>query len=289
MALGVGEVITGYILGIAVDATHPLKKWGALQFTEKILEVLGVTEIAAALTGIIIESGWRLQMEYFFNYNVQPRRVDEGTSLTAVYYGARSLQQYQTDLQYEGFNDEAIAAKVATMFRPIPNIILNTMFDEGLLSDDQVQAQLAKRGFDPSDLATLSQALENKKLTSYQSTAASLVFNYFKDGMVDIPTAQGILASFNIPINQVNWILTLANYEYKYEQFTKLVTYVQDEFAKNIISASEAVDMLVALGMEVDRATVLIATKGLTQAPPPPASTRAQILQDALSLVVNVS
>ena len=81
----------------------------------------------------------------------------------------------------------------------------------------------------------------------------------------------------------------MANYEFKYEQFQKLVVYVQDEFTKDLLSAEDAVNALVALGMDVNRATVLIATKGITQAPPPPASTRAAILQDALSLVVTVS
>jgi hypothetical protein len=289
LGLGVGATISGHVIGMSVDATHPLKKWGVQNLMQETLNVLGISAIAGSMYGIIVSCGWGAQLKYFFNYATQPMRLDENGSAQGVFYGVRTIDQYAEDLRYEGYNDDAINTKKATMFKPLPRLIMQTMFEEGLIDDASMQTEIMKTGYDPSQSQIITQAIENKKLVSYQDTVKSLVFSYFKDGFTDVNTAKQICAAFNIPQNQVQWILTLANYEFKYEQYQKLVVWIQNEFAKNIIDAEAAVNMLVALGMTIDRATVLIATKGLTQAPPPPASTRSQILQDALSLVVNVS
>ena len=289
LGLGAGATIGGHLIGIAVDATHPLKKWGVQTLVQETLNVLGVTTLAGAMYGIIVSSGWGEQLHHFFNYNLQPKFIDSGSSAIAVYYGNRSVEQYREDLRYEGFNDDAINAKVSTLYNPLPRLIMQTMFQEGLIDDDTIRTEILKSGYDPAQAGTIVQALQNRNLVSYQDTVKSLIFSYFKDGFTDVNTAKAICSAFNIPSNQVQWILTLANYEFKYEQYQKLVTYVIDLFAKQELSAADAVDALISLGMDKDRADVLVATKGITQAPTLPATNRAQILQDALSLVVNVS
>jgi hypothetical protein len=287
--IGIGTFVAGEIAALVVEAVYPTKHWGIPEALHKGLEYLGIAEITASLYGIVVESGWRVQLQYYFQYQLQYRRPDPATSIRALWYGVRTEGQVREDLRYEGYSNDFIDAAIKTAYKPLPPFILEKLIELQVVDDAFATRQLLKEGFDPADASSLLKAFQNLSLQGYQANAKSIVFAMFKDGFLDTGTATKILGTFAVPSDQQKWILTLANYQFRYEQQQKLTTLILDQYGKDIISADQAVSSLTALGMDPTRATILVKTKGITSGAAATKAQKAEILQQAIALPLSVS
>jgi hypothetical protein len=277
-ALGIAEIglvtfATGEIATLTLEALYPTKHLGLPEAFHKGIDFLGITEVSAALYGVIVESGWSTQLQNYFNYQLQPRRIDEQTALTSVYYGTKSLAQYQDDLRWNGFNDSAIADKTATAFQPINARILVSLVEDNLVDDAFVLDQLRQQGFDPSQVGNILKALQYRTLKPFEVTAKSIVFTMFKDGLLDQSTASNILSAFGTPKPQQDYIFLLGRYQFSYEQKLLIRTYYIDLVKKAQLAPADAIDNITALGFGRDRASVLVQIALATSLP---ALTKAQ-------------
>lgn len=282
--VGLADFLVGEVAALAVEEIQPLKHQGIPEAFHKGLELIGVTEVAAAMYGIIVESGWGQQLRYYFNYNIQPRKIDIATAKTAVWYGVRDLGQFQEDLRYEGFNQDAIDAYTKTLYRPMSAFILEKLIELQVVDNAFALKQLNMSGFSPEDSASLLKAFQNLSLNAFQANAKSIIFQLYKDGFIDESTANTIMTVFAVPKDQQAWILQMAKYQFAYEQKLELRTLIIDEVKKGIITPDDAVNALIGIGMNEDRAKVLVEIAGITTAAALTKAEKAQVLQETLAI-----
>ncbi len=287
--VGLIALISGEVIGLAVEAVYPTKHWGIPEAIRHGLEYTGVLSIMASLYEIIIHSSYGTLMQYYFNYNIQPRRIDIDRAIRAVWFNVLSIDDLKTELRYEGYSNDAIQAIVSSIYRPMSPFILERLAELQVVSDDFVLKQLLREGFDPADVKDMLIGFKNLALQGFQSSAKSMIFSMYKDGFINADLAQKIMQVFAVPAEQQKWILTLANYQFKYEQQQLLKEYILDAIPKAVLSPDAAVSALVAIGMDKTRAEILVKIKGITTAPPPPKSVRENILKEALAIPLEVS
>lgn len=281
---GVLTLAVGETAALIAEAVYPTKHLGITEALHKAMDMVGITEVAGSLYTIIISAGFEQQLRYFFNYGIQPRKIDPATSGRAVWYGERSLEQYSTDLRYDGFNEDSIAAYSKVLYRPMPVFFLEKLIELQLIDNEFGIEQLSKSGLSPSDATKVLAGFQNLALNSFQNNAKSLIFTLYKDGFMDVSTGTAIMNAFTVPKVQQQWIFTMANYQFNYEQKIQIRTLIIDEFKKGILNAVDAVTALTGIGMNVDRAKVLVEIAGVTTAAALTKAEKAKVLQEALSL-----
>jgi hypothetical protein len=279
--------VVGTLIAEAIGLIADAAAWGDTLMIPTVidtaLEVTGLKAVTAAYYGAIINCALGENLKYFWNDKIQPKFMGEDTAERSLYYGQLSMIDYRRQLKWEGYNPDAIDAKAYTVYKPMPNRTLTRLIDENLIDDSTVLRELAKEGFDPSEIPVLAKALEGHKLISFQDNAKSLVYQWFRDGFLDKGVGTNILNAFSVPANQIGWIFTIANFEFTFQQQMKLTVMIIDEFKKGVLDYKDSLSMLVTLGMNNNRAVVLLKIAALQVAPPLPPSTRAQLLTEAFT------
>lgn len=287
--IGLGTLISGELAAIGLEALYPTKHLGITEAFHKGIEVLGIGEVTAGLYGLIVKSGFSVRLEQYFNFNLQPHKISAGLAATAVHYQVRTIADYQTALQYEGFDNDAISAAVATIYKPLAPRFLVKLLDDEVFNDDFYTQQLMQSGLDPKYVPQLLQSFQIMHLKSFASTAKTQIFTNYKDGLIDEATATNILKVFGTPQDQIGWILQLANIQYVTEQKVLIKDEIVAEVKKTKIDPGAAVAELINIGYDAKRAAVIIKLAAIQAAPTPSKADRQALADEVLNIPLAVS
>lgn len=280
MGAGAYMGITGAVK--VLENLHPFHELNIQEYTDKIMEMFAVDAIPSKFIEGVFAMGLFTQMEYALNYMMRPHITDRGTEERAVWYGLETPDEYAQSLALEGMSSDLIEKATGVLYRPMSPFILRYLVETGLADQNFLTQQLAMEGFSPSDAAKTASIFGALELAPFQSQIKSVIYTYYKAGLMSEVTATQIMNVFQIPETQQQWILHTAEMDFKLEQKQQLGQVALDLVEKGEVSVEQAINMLVAIGYQPDRAKVMAEIRGITSGPPPPKSTRALILQDAL-------
>lgn len=269
--------------GIKVlENIHPFHELHIQEFSDKIMEMFGVYEIPQKITEGLIEFGVFKPLEYSLNFLLRPRISDLGIESRALIYGYESEEELRQALAIEGYTDDLIDKYVKTIYRPMPPFILRYLIETGLASKDFITRQLQMEGFPPDEIPTITKIFDALDLVPFQNQAKSVIYTYYKAGLLNDQEAVAIMNAFQIPQVQQQWILAIAKKDFDLEQKTLLVNLTLDLLSRAEITVDQCISTLTGLGVNQNRAKVQCNIRAVTSAPPPPKSTRAQLLQEAI-------
>jgi len=272
--------ITGAVK--VLENIHPFHSLSIQPFTDKIMSLFAVDTIPSKFVEGIFAFGLFTQMNYALSYMMRPRLTDRAIEERAVWYGLETQDEYAQSLRLEGLTDDLVAKAVGTLYRPMSPFVLRYMMETGLVDRDFLMHQLAMEGFSPQDSATMAKVFDALELAPFQSQIKSVIYTYFKQGLINEGEAKQIMTVFQIPEVQQEWILNTATLDFHLEQKTQLGELALSLIEKGELSVKNAIQTLISIGYEPSRAKVMATIRGVTSGPPPPKSTRALILQDAL-------
>jgi len=281
-----GIVGATYVAGAVgtkiVENLHPLHSLHLQELFDRIVELFSVDKIPEKVVEGFFAFGLFKQLEYALNFELRPRLTELSTETRAVWYGYETESELRQALALEGFTPDLADKYVKTIYRPMPPFILRYLVETGLASHDFLTRQLAMEGFDPSDVPYIAQIFDALELVPFQSQVKQVIYTYYKTGLIDDAQATQIMNVFQIPKAQQEWILKTASLDFLNEQKTLLGNLTLDLLAKAEITVDQAINSLVKIGYRESRARLLANIRAVTAAPPPPKSTRAQLLQEAL-------
>ena len=281
-----GIVGATYVAGAVgtkiVENLHPLHSLHLQELFDRIVELFSVDKIPEKVVEGFFAFGLFKQLEYALNFELRPRLTELSTETRAVWYGYETESELRQALALEGFTPDLADKYVKTIYRPMPPFILRYLVETGLASHDFLTRQLAMEGFDPSDVPYIAQIFDALELVPFQSQVKQVIYTYYKTGLIDDAQATQIMNVFQIPKAQQEWILKTASLDFQNEQKTLLGNLTLDLLAKAEITVDQAINSLVKIGYRESRARLLANIRAVTAAPPPPKSTRAQLLQEAL-------
>jgi len=249
---------------------------------DRIVELFSVDKIPEKVVEGFFAFGLFKQLEYALNFELRPRLTELSTETRAVWYGYETESELRQGLALEGFTPDLADKYVKTIYRPMPPFILRYLVETGLASHDFLTKQLAMEGFDPSDVPYIARIFDALELVPFQSQVKQVIYTYYKTGLIDDAQATQIMNVFQIPKAQQQWILKTASLDFVNEQKTLLGNLTLDLLAKAELTVDQAIASLTKIGYRLDRARLLANIRAVTAAPPPPKSTRAQLLQEAL-------
>jgi len=281
-----GIVGATYVAGAVgtkiVENLHPLHSLHLQELFDRIVELFSVDKIPEKVVEGFFAFGLFKQLEYALNFELRPRLTELATETRAVWYGYETESELRQGLALEGFTPDLADKYVKTIYRPMPPFILRYLVETGLASHDFLTKQLAMEGFDPSDVPYIAQIFDALELVPFQNQIKQVIYTYYKTGLIDDAQATQIMNVFQIPKAQQEWILKTASLDFQNEQKTLLGNLTLDLLAKAEITVDQAINSLVKIGYRESRARLLANIRAVTAAPPPPKSTRAQLLQEAL-------
>jgi len=265
-----------------VENLHPLHSLHLQELFDRIVELFSVDKIPEKVVEGFFAFGLFKQLEYALNFELRPRLTELATETRAVWYGVETVDELRQGLALEGFTPDLAEKYVKTLYRPMPPFILRYLVETGLASHDFLTRQLAMEGFDPSDVPYIARIFDALELVPFQNQVKQVIYTYYKTGLIDDAEATQIMNVFQIPKAQQEWILKTASLDFENEQKTLLGNLTLDLLAKAEITVDQAIASLVKIGYRESRARLLANIRAVTAAPPPPKSTRAQLLQEAL-------
>jgi len=265
-----------------VENLHPLHSLHLQELFDRIVELFSVDKIPEKVVEGFFAFGLFKQLEYALNFELRPRLTELSTETRAVWYGYESTDELRQALALEGFTPDLADKYVKTIYRPMPPFILRYLVETGLASHDFLTRQLAMEGFDPSDVPYIAKIFDALELVPFQNQVKQVIYTYYKTGLINDAEATQIMNVFGIPKAQQEWILKTASIDFENEQKTLLGNLTLDLLAKAEITVDQAIASLVKIGYRESRARLLANIRAVTAAPPPPKSTRAQLLQEAL-------
>jgi len=265
-----------------VENLHPVHSLHLQELFDRIVQLFSVDKIPEKVVEGFFAFGLFKQLEYALNYELRPRLTELATETRAVWYGYESESELRQGLALEGFTPDLADKYVKTIYRPMPPFILRYLVETGLASHDFLTRQLAMEGFDPADVPYIAQIFDALELVPFQSQIKQVIYTYYKTGLVDDSQATQIMNVFQIPKPQQEWILRTASLDFQNEQKTLLGNLTLDLLAKAELTVDQAISSLTKIGYRESRARLLANIRAVTAAPPPPKSTRAQLLQEAL-------
>jgi len=281
-----GIVGATYVAGAVgtkiVENLHPLHSLHLQELFDRIVELFSVDKIPEKVVEGFFAFGLFRQLEYALNFELRPRLTELATETRAVWYGYETLDEMRQALALEGFTPDLAEKYVKTIYRPMPPFILRYLVETGLASHDFLTRQLMMEGFDPNDIPYIAKIFDALQLVPFQNQIKQVIYTYYKVGLIDEAQATQIMDVFQIPKAQQEWILKTASLDFENEQKTLLGNLTLDLLAKAELTVDQAINSLVKIGYREERARLLANIRAVTAAPPPPKSTRAQLLQEAL-------
>jgi hypothetical protein len=281
-----GIVGATYVAGAVgtkiVENLHPLHSLHLQELFDRIVELFSVDKIPQKVVEGFFAFGLFKQLEYALNFELRPRLTELATETRAVWYGYETESELRQGLALEGFTTDLADKYVKTIYRPMPPFILRYLVETGLASHDFLEKQLAMEGFDPADVPYIAQIFDALELVPFQNQVKQVIYTYYKAGLIDDAQATQIMNVFQIPQAQQEWILKTATIDFQNEQKTLLGNLTLDLLAKAELTVDQAISSLTKIGYRLSRARLLANIRAVTAAPPPPKSTRAQLLQEAL-------
>ena len=282
-----GIVGATYVAGAVgtkiVENLHPLHSLHLQELFDRIVELFSVDKIPEKVVEGFFAFGLFKQLEYALNFELRPRLTELATETRAVWYGYETESELRQALALEGFTPDLADKYVKTIYRPMPPFILRYLVETGLASHDFLEKQLAMEGFDPNDVPYIARIFDALELVPFQNQVKQVIYTYYKTGLINDAQATQIMNVFQIPKPQQEWILKTATIDFQNEQKTLLGNLTLDLLAKAELTVDQAINSLVKIGYRESRARLLANIRAVTAAPPPPKSTRAQLLQEALS------
>jgi len=281
-----GIVGATYVAGAVgtkiVENLHPVHSLHLQELFDRIVELFSVDKIPEKVVEGFFAFGLFKQLEYALNFELRPRLTELSMETRAVWYGYESESELRQGLALEGFTPDLADKYVKTIYRPMPPFILRYLVETGLASHDFLEKQLAMEGFDPADVPYIARIFDALELVPFQNQVKQVIYTYYKVGLVDDAQATQIMTVFQIPKAQQEWILKTASIDFVNEQKTLLGNLTLDLLAKAELTVDQAISSLTKIGYRESRARLLANIRAVTAAPPPPKSTRAQLLQEAL-------
>jgi hypothetical protein len=281
-----GIVGATYVAGAVgtkiVENLHPLHSLHLQELFDRIVELFSVDKIPQKVVEGFFAFGLFKQLEYALNFELRPRLTELSTETRAVWYGYETVDELRQALALEGFTADLAEKYVKTIYRPMPPFILRYLVETGLASHDFLTRQLAMEGFDPNDVPYIAKIFDALELVPFQNQVKQVIYTYYKTGLIDDSQATQIMNVFQIPKAQQEWILKTASLDFLNEQKTLLGNLTLDLLAKAELTVDQAISSLTKIGYRLNRARLLANIRAVTAAPPPPKSTRAQLLQEAL-------
>jgi len=274
--------VAGAIGTKIVENLHPLHSLHLQELFDRIVELFSVDKIPEKVVEGFFAFGLFKQLEYALNFELRPRLTELNTETRAVWYGYETLDELRQGLALEGFTPELADKYVKTIYRPMPPFILRYLVETGLASHDFLTRQLMMEGFDPNDIPYIAKIFDALQLVPFQNQIKQVIYTYYKVGLINEAQATQIMDVFQIPKPQQQWILKTATIDFENEQKTLLGNLTLDLLAKAELTVDQAIASLVKIGYREERARLLANIRAVTAAPPPPKSTRAQLLQEAL-------
>jgi hypothetical protein len=265
-----------------VENLHPLHSLHLQELFDRIVELFSVDKIPEKVVEGFFAFGLFKQLEYALNFELRPRLTELATETRAVWYGYETESELRQALALEGFTADLADKYVKTIYRPMPPFILRYLVETGLASHDFLTKQLMMEGFDPNDIPYIARIFDALELVPFQNQIKQVIYTYYKTGLIDDAQATQIMNVFQIPKPQQEWILKTATIDFQNEQKTLLGNLTLDLLAKAELTVDQAIASLVKIGYRESRARLLANIRAVTAAPPPPKSTRAQLLQEAL-------
>ncbi|MGI0061021.1 MAG: phage tail protein [Nitrosotalea sp.] len=290
--LGQVATITGAIAGIfallsMLENVHPFHSLKLSETFKSILEFVGVYDFSRETLKLFIDNGIGLSAEYALNNIFQARKIGYQQAITGLWYGNNDMDFVMQEAQYEGYEKSSRDVIKSIAYKPMPTFFLEKMAELQIVPNDFVLEQLQKSGLSPSDSTTVMQGFQNLMLSSYQSTARTLIYTMFKDGFIDETKAKQIMTAFSIPSTQQDWIIKLANQEYTYETQLLYSTQIIDAYEKGgITDPQEAITELSNLGMTTERAKQKITIAAIKDLPALSKTERQKFYSDLIELGV---
>jgi len=146
-------------------------------------------------------------------------------------------------------------------------------FREGVFTRDMALKRLTDMGYSEED-ARILVAINTPKQpitepTSKMVTAASTLY---KEGLMPLDEFEGWLRKANLSEEEIRIETDVQNLRYRYDFTADIIAGQKDAFQKDLITEDQLYDALIGLGMQPERARVLMAAQVIKKLPRPKAA-----------------
>jgi hypothetical protein len=169
-------------------------------------------------------------------------------------------------LNYEPWWRERL---LENMYTPLPRLYLRRALAYGILNPDQARTRYTVLGFHPADAGIMVQLDQRAALATYFTQIETQARALFKQGLMSEDEFKGWLQKSGLPAEAVQLAVDAENLAYRLDYTQDLITMARQAYVKDVYTADELMDRLLAYGMQPERAAAIVALEQLKKLPKP--------------------
>jgi hypothetical protein len=188
----------------------------------------------------LLSAGLQPNLERYYNKLYRPKRFSASEIRDLFALGKISAEQLDEALREEGWQDRDIRTWLELSYRNLSEGVVWQLYEDNVLSQDQVEDRLRANGYNPTDIPLLFQAHPKDEESDTGKFLRSTAKTAFKDGLIDEMEFREILTTLRYAKREIDLQIATLTEEKDVELKNLTVSQIKQLYVARLIDRIEA-------------------------------------------------
>lgn len=256
-----------HVTSVAAEMFQPLKHLGFSQLAAALGDLSGFKEISSTVSRATIGAAITRPMRWWGNQNFAPEIPAPRELEELVHKRVLKIGNYVEYLQMWGFTAEQIKIFVDAVWREPSLRDLGVMLDDASIDESFLADRVRKAGYDDPDAEKLTGALVQRITKTSRATLISAARGAAADGIMTLEEFQQLLEGLNLSDRIVDLEVKAAAIQRQRDIVNEAIATYKTQYRTDVITRSDFAIALATLGLDPDRADLILAAADAARAP----------------------
>lgn len=266
-AFSMGMAAHGVASG--VELLHPLKRIGVHHIAAMLGDFAGYGRIAAATMGVMTSVTIAQPMQYAASYLARSKLPDDRLLQIMAVKPDIDIPTFRKGMAYMGYPDYWIDKVQRTMYHEPRYFELKMMSEDHAATGEWLYEKSRRAGFTEKDSEIMVSSYIKSATRTQRMDFYRQAFYLYKEGYIRPDVFGTLLAGLELRPEGTDFAARAADLAYMLDYTKDFVALYTSEFLKDIITEDELRLALVALGMQIERADLLVRKAAIRKRPKP--------------------
>ena len=262
------NLITFTVSGLATmtlmgEALSPLKHLGMGHVSAMIYDLINYKTLTAAFMGVLAFVYIKTPLTYYYNKIARPNIPDERQLLSLAGEYAISKQEFQDNMQWQGYSDEWISKLYELADRPLTPFMFRYLGEAGILDETLLDRELHNASYNEETIPYLKTWLQRVSTGELRTLFVGAAMTRYKEGLDDTESLSQNLLALGVSNALLPKYLFAAQLSYLTDYQTDLLAYYKDAYHRREIEEAELRRGLASLGLNPQRIDLAVARESI--------------------------
>jgi len=235
----------------------PFLRGVPLQYLAGFLgELAGWGRITGATLGVLTAYAVGTPFRYYVNSVIRPWLPEKREIMELYSRGRISTKEWRRLMSYYGLGDNYLDILDELKNTPLSAFLLPRMATAGALTIPEAAEEAKRRGYSEKTQAAIIRWVEMEKYGETRPIASTAAIGLYREGWIGAEKFNEYMKGLGCPDTLLPKYRFAAHLSFIFDYLTDLLSAAKEAYRKGIISDQEFTDILIARGMDQERAKI---------------------------------